>query len=523
MITNKFVKDYLGNLVPKAKARKILGKYYVEGESCFLMPDDQWYRITSSEKIAYDNYTKKYVLKETTKLIEGFINSKGDKGFFTENMDAVILRSSRSHNAGRALSEGIANDLGYTESVSDGVFYQTSSLTDEDKKNWFNKKNIPAEERSKSYNVESDPEKKNSLQGNYDNLKVKVSAQSKLLAKYLGDYSIGAEFEVINGFIPARIRNKYGFKNLKDGSLRSNEGEGIEYASSVMKGVKCIQTLKEMCTEFSRRCELNNFCSLHFHFGNVRRDKLYVLSLYRLISVIQTEMLKYFPYSRFNSIKDDGKIYCKPLPDLSINWESFLKVSDEEIFKSRVVGEFNKIYKWLNNGKGLAETFGEPTIQHDVKTIGGKKMFATSWLRNIYTTKAIHNAVEGQKWDKTVRYHNVNFLNLFFTKLETVEFRCMEGTFNFTKAVIWLLTCASILKYAENIKECLSEPVITLEQVLLDNLGKDMTDYFMAYYTMRNNTFFTGTSYKSDYKGVEAAWFKKDAEFKFKHNNIQIA
>lgn len=521
-MSNKLVKDYLGNLVPRAKARKILDKFYVEGESCFLMPDNQWYRITSSDKIVFDHYHKAHVLKESSKLIEGFINNKGDKGMFSDNPSAVLLRDSRGGVRGKALDESIAIGMGYIESISDGIFYLSKNITDDDKKAWFYRKNIPSDERSKSYNVESNPEKKRTLQKNYDELDIKISAQSKRIGKLLGDYTIGAEFEVINGFLPARIRDRYGFKNLKDGSLRSNEGEGQEYASAIMSGPKCVQVLKEVCKEFTRRCEINNFCSLHFHFGNVKKDKIYTLAIFRLVSMIQNELVTYFPYSRFNSIKDDGKIYCKPLPNLGIDYGSIMKAGEEEVFRKRVFTEFNKIYTWLNNGKGLAEEISAPIIQKEIKIIGGKKMFATSWMRNVYTTKSIHGSVQGEKWNKLVRYHNVNLLNLFFTKLETIEFRCMEGTTNFTKTAIWLLTCASILRYAEDTRSCFTKTSITLEEILQDHLGKELAEYCMEYYKARNRAFFVGGGYKSGFASVEKKWFKDDEDFTFKHNNIEL-
>lgn len=521
---NKLVKDYLGNLVSKAKTHKIQGKYYVEGESCFLMEDGQWYRITSSDKIVFDHYAKKWVLKATNKLVGGIINSKGEKGLFSENEDVVYITNKRGQVGEMCLSQKVAESLGYEESIYDGTFYKTSNLSESDRTTWFCKKNIPQTERSKSYNLESDPERKKQLQNSYDELAIKISANSKLLAKFLGDFTIGMEAEVINGFIPKRIRNKFGIKALKDGSLRWDNGEGIEYVTVVMKGAKAIEVIRRFTSELTKRCEVNNLCAVHYHFGNVRKDKIFVLSLYELMRKIQGELFTFFPYSRFNSIKSDGKVYCKMLEDLNIKPSRFLNSKTEDLFRENVVGEFDKIYKWLNHGKGLAEPYGDIKMQRETFTVDGKKMFRDNWLRSIFTTKSVYHSIQGNKWDRNERYYILNFLNMFFTKTGTVEFRCHEGSTNYTKCIIWLLTCASILRYAENnMKECLSPDPIKLEDILLDNLGSKYTNYIMAYYEMRKNTFFTQSgTYRTDYKSVEKKWFDSDEKFSFEHNDFEI-
>lgn len=397
---NKLVKDYLGNLVPKSKAHKIHDKYYVEGESCFLMEDNQWYRITSTDKIVFDHYKSKYIMVGTTTLLKGIINEKGEEGMFSENDDSIVCKNKATGKITNVLNEKIALILGYKESIFDGVFYDMASITDADLIKWFNKKNIPTNERSKSYNLESDPERKKQLEEQYAKLELRISPMAKRLSKFIGDYSFGMEAEVINGFIPRRIRNRLGLKALKDGSLRSDNGEGIEIVSMPMKGAKGIETIREFCKELNKRCEVNNYCSVHFHFGNVPKDKLYTLSLYNLGIKLQNEMVKYFPYSRFNSIKADGKIYCKLLQPLGVHFDSILKQKSEETFQKTVVNEFDKIYKWLNHGKGLAEVRAQPEIIRTTIEVGGKKMFYDKWLKNIYTTKSVFHSIQGEKWNK---------------------------------------------------------------------------------------------------------------------------
>lgn len=522
-MSNRLVKDYLGNLIPKDKARKILGKYYVEGESCFLMEDGQWYRKTSTDKIVFDNFSNKYVLKGSTKLFNGIINEKGEEGLFSNNDFYVSARDKRTGSNTNILTGEIAIKLGYMECVGDGLFYKKSEITEKDLKEWFNKKNIPNNERSKNYNLESDLERKKELEESYSKLQLKITAAGRRISKFIGNYSFGMEAEVINGHIPRRIRSRLGLKALKDGSLKHEEGEGMEIVTMPMSGAKGVELIREFCNELSKRCEVNNYCSVHFHFGNVRKDKLYTLSMYHISSLIQSEMTKYFPYSRFNSIKADGKVYCKLLDDLSIDYKKILNSSSEEKFSLNVVEEFNKIYKWLNNGKGLAETHGKPEIVREETFVNGKKMFYDKWLSNIYSTKTIHHAVTGNKWDKPSRYYWVNFLNLYFSNIGTIEFRSMEGSTNPTKILVWLIICASILKYAEDIKRGLLIRSLTLKEILLENVGDKYTNYIMQYLDIKNKTFFESNGlYKGNWKGIEKTWFSQDSTFNFKQDNIEI-
>lgn len=528
MTTNQLVKDYRGALVSKAKARKIkVGgeyKYYVEGVSCFLMDDGQWYRI-DSPKIAYDNYKKKYVLLATTNMIEGIINEKGDRGAFSENSETVDIckRSTKGAPFDTVMTASLAEKMGYEECIADGLFYLSKEITADDRKSWFCKKDIPKHERSTSYNLEQDPDKKARLIEQYEKADFPISMAARKIGRLLGRYTIGMENEVINGFVPRRIRDKYGLKALKDGSLRSDHGEGIEYVTMPMQGAKCIQTIIDVMKEFAKRCEVNNYCSLHFHCGNVRKDKLYVLSFYKLISHLQPELKGYFPYSRFQSIKPDGKIYCKPLENLNIQYQLILNSKTEDEFKSRVVTEFNKLYSWLNGGKSLAEEFGTPTVERRTKVIDGKKMFCDVWLKNVYSTKTIHHSLHGQKWDKPVRYYIVNFLNLFFNSIGTIEFRCHESTTSPTKAIIWLLTCVAMLNYAEHINLVFKAANITLRSVLEMSFDRELVDYIMSYMKLRRETFFTASgAYRQNYANIEGNWFAQDPKFTFESKNYKL-
>lgn len=100
--------------------------------------------------------------------------------------------------------------------------------------------------------------------------------------------------------------------------------------------------------------------------------------------------------------------------------------------------------------------------------------------------------------------------------------RAMEGSTNFTKIMIWMLTCVSILKYAENVKACFSAKSISLKEVLSAHLGDKYADYIMAYYKMKQAYFMRPDGSYKEYKNIEKKWFLEDAEFTFSHNNMEI-
>lgn len=515
---NKLVKDYKGNLIKKSGARKISGQYYEEGISCFYMSDEQWYRI-SSNKITLNHSTGQYVFIDDSSLTNGIVGPNMETGYFTSNDFCVVLYENiRKGSNTIALNEDIAKVNGFLESVSNGYFYKEDQITNKDREEWFDVKNIPNHERSPDYNLEANKDKKKALENSYKNLNVKISKEAKVIGNILGDLTFGFECEVINGFLSKRIRYKYGIKALKDGSLRDpvTGKEGLEYVSIPMSGPKGVQVMIEVFNELNKRCEVNELCSLHFHFGNVRKDKLYVLSMYKLMSMLQNEMFHYFPYCRFNSIKPDGKVYCKLLENKNINYKSIINSKDEESFKSNTYQQFDKIYSWLNNGHHLGETYAEKSRIVETVIKEGKKMFCEKWFSNIYTTKSTYHSQENnQKWDKVSRYYIVNFLNLFFSKIGTIEFRCEAGTVNKQKTINWFITCICILRYSEDINKVFSLDKITLKDVLSEYLTEDNVEYLMSYYNHRKNIFFIGGGYRPEIRKIDQKWFKDDNQFNF--------
>ncbi len=173
-----------------------------------------------------------------------------------------------------------------------------------------------------------------------------------------------------------------------------------------MEGGKGLQALKNMCKELTRRTELSNKCSVHFHFGDVRRDRLYFVSLWNLLFKLQSSFRFNFPYSRTNSIREDGKIYANLLPDLGLKLDNLLTTSDDTDFKKALTVQWNHIYTYLNAGHPAGEVIDEEFVKDTRETlIKGKvqKQYCYRVRKTNYTVKLPRHAVQGHKWQRPQR------------------------------------------------------------------------------------------------------------------------
>lgn len=94
--------------------------------------------------------------------------------------------------------------------------------------------------------------------------------------------------------------------------------------------------------------------------------------------------------------------------------------------------------------------------------------------------------------------------------------RIHEGTTNFDKIFMYLLTCVAILKYAENFEKTLSKEKITLKEIVESHFPIAMASRIMYYWNMRHNTFCNNDGgFKSAWKIIEQSWFEQDKNFNF--------
>lgn len=104
---------------------------------------------------------------------------------------------------------------------------------------------------------------------------------------------------------------------------------------------------------------------------------------------------------------------------------------------------------------------------------------------------------------------------------ETIEARPHEATFSYEKVMMWMLTFAAILNYANNTKLCLTAKKITLSEVLTAYLPEKAAKHIMDYYIFRSKAFKDANGrWRENWQTVEDAWLKKDKNYKF--NNISI-
>lgn len=491
------VVGYDGALIPSNEARMIQGKYYEVGVSCIRMPDSKWYRTTTG-KILYDHFEERWIFSyESGNTMQGIVNKEGLIGSFSKKAPWVLIGP--KNKAVHCMTEELAMALGYQEAISDGLFYKP------DDPNWKNlsRPALPDYAKSTTYSLEDVPEKKKKLRETYELQKPKVSRKLLKLAKLI-PYSFGVEIETSNGHIPLRILDKLPLIALRDGSV-----SGVEYTTIPLQGAKGLHFLELICQELSKRTTINQQCSVHIHLGGVRKDKLYVLSLWKVCSLIQDDFVKYFPFTRTNQYNPERKVYCKKLPDLGIDYERILNSKDPKQFSETLTGEFDKFYKFLNNV--TLGTVQSAKIQKEVKE-------DYSWKLNkklvVFDTLNKIHSIQGPKWNKVMRYHYVNFLNLFFSEANTVEWRIHEASTNYDKILAWLLICCAITTYAEKTKRCLCLTSLNILDIIIEYFDNKMASVLIEYLKERRNLFYSESSGWHDYAIPEAKWLERDNKYK---------
>lgn len=276
------------------------------------------------------------------------------------------------------------------------------------------------------------------------------------VSKLLGDISFGCESETECGILPHTIKNQLGVVICKDGSIEYSP----EYVTVPYSGAKGLQSLKNFFTELETRCTTNHKCSLHYHFGNTRKDREYVLALYKLFHDIQGELFRMLPYYKkyYKGYKKQN--YTKPL----VNIIPIYDKNGNESYKSYINKTYMELFKYLNSGLPASAD---------------------------YNRKNHHHSQGNTKWNISTRYSALNFIPMIFSNRETVEFRMLQGTINKTKGLNWFFICLAILKYADkNSTRILTDlyKENTLKEVLSiypESSNFQLSEYLYAYYINR--------------------------------------
>ena len=499
-------------IIDRAKARRIKGEYYEVGVTCFRIKEDgdsfKWHRINNG-KIAKNGETGEYERIET-------LQSKGlERGIIDKSQEIVFMKPDKYRNvflketitdlhlnSVRCRDANLAAELGYVENLSDGFFYNSTTATKEMLKEFKTKRTVKYE-AALSHNANEKSSHFVSTVNAYSEYRrlMEINPKAEEIGKLI-NYTFGLELETSKGFVPKWMLGKLGLVPLRDGSIT-----GHEYTTVPMEGANGIQTINEVCKTLTERCEVNQKCSFHVHFGGFNRTFYNLLALYETCLQIQTEMYDLvLPYKK-DPINRAGleKDYCRMLPNLGIPNKS---ITSEAIAKT----EFNKIFYWASgNTTGMDAKWNLNTETHPQDTNGTAK------------------------WNIAVRYSIFNFVPLLFSKAKTFESRLHHGTLNFTKVMNWILINSAILSFAEkNAKAILAGDIkINLNNILKgyacnfeydsdkENVfGANVSEYLLAYVKSRKETFNTYEALK--------VWTPKeeyldDSKYQFEHKGFNIA
>jgi len=522
----KEVENFEGKLVPREDCKRIDGKYYQVNVDCFLIPNEKgelkWTRKNTG-RIAFDYDMQKWDLtkrlREKEEYVEGIIDEKGNKGYFTLNpyVNVTITENANDDSSGGTIcvNSTVAEKLGYSEYYGTGCYINTAPLSASGKKS-LKKIDIYRYPKLKklAYNADDDNNHYLKIIAEYNKHKSKmpISPSTMQAAKLFGNYSFGIEAESCNGFIPPNLLGPLGIVPLKDGSLRDGDREPYEYTTIPLSGELGLETVKLQFEELNKRCEINKQCSLHIHIGSIpKRSMEFVIALYKLCYKIQDEVFEMFPAYKTNP-ENFGfhKNYCHKLPNLNLDEEKFntanLKPQDAKIL---VKSAFDKIYHfWSDN-----------TVRY------------TDGIWNLDNRQ--HPKGKLNKWDYQSRYSWCNMHNFLFSHRSTIEWRCHTPTMNFIKTSNWLFITTAIVQFAEQFtNEILKDDVeYTLENILgcyrnyffksfyENDYSNQVADYLIDYVRFRKQMM------KKDIENGDgfgtSIEFKKDSKFEFESHGLK--
>jgi hypothetical protein len=425
------VVDIRGNIEYAENCRKFAEGYLVKGIDIEYV-QETWIRI---DKLVFDYELQKEVHLAEKPLSYGIVKIDEDglleKGYYTANpykncsvrIDGKLIQ---------CIDWQILPDDKYHENLSEGIYYPLKGLNKQDVEQLAAKRFLVNFDKH-GYNAEDNKAKFNAQIELYNNSPIKVDKDLQQVAKYLGDLSIGCEFETINGTMPEHILNKYGVIICKDGSIRDGANYPPEYTTVPLTKAKGLQVLRDLPKEIAKRSDINVCCSLHNHIGGFTIDRVMFVSLYRLCTKIQDDVFKMFPAYKVNWEYVKEKNYCEKLPTIVATF-------GKKNYNRYINNSYHDIYRFLSGGVAFGEAYNRT-----------KK--TNPWGKN--------------KWDIRTRYHWVNFINPLFGKRDTIEFRVHTPTLNSDKVLNWVFMSSAIIRFAETkILDCIGAKPITFTDVL---------------------------------------------------------
>ena len=434
---NKSIEVITINGVTKEKqdCRRIGRDYYIIGDpnvkdsgDCYYI-NDKYYRIETGY-ITYDYEAKKYVVKNSTNLLNGVVEVVDNKliyGYFTPTKFKNVYVYSGGNKIISLSADIFKATNKFREQLKDGIFYDINDIPAIN----FSKKVRPSSDykRSLPYNCKDVIV---NYTDDYNNNDIQLNPTIERYGSVVRNLSFGLEFETTRGNIPDRLAKPLGLIPLRDGSI-----SGIEYVTIPLSGKKGLQAIVNSCNLLKQRASYDDSCALHLHIGGIPRTMEFILALYKTLVHIQDDVYSMFPlYKKYNfGVKQND--YTKQLPT-----HTLLTQMDTVIDKSNIVDNFNVLFTHLSQGvafKGnyasLDEVDGHPSDPRG-----------------------------NRKWQVGTRYLWANMIPLIFDNKQTVEFRIHTPTFEVNKVLNYVVMCSNIINFVkDNTTDILSDYKHTLQ------------------------------------------------------------
>lgn len=290
-------------------------------------------------------------------------------------------------------------------------------------------------------------------------------------------YTMGLEIETIIGYLPQYLDESLNYEAVHDGSLKDANGEswGAEYVTGVLVGDMGFRQLKLLCSQLSKRCQIDKRAGVHCHLGGMKFSKEFIVYMYYLACKIEKELFSTLPHSRRNNE------YCRPLKKLNIYLNNKFDSSQE--YHDYIEDMYNSILQYVSHQDRLDPTVVNKRNDHP---LGAKCGYNHS----------------------TARYSWLNFVPAMFNTrgngIFTLEIRNHQGSLNYTKIRNWILLFMGMCNVVENHKSFItSTNSITLKDIIdlsFPKKAKELNEYFDS----RKATFLTNvesiTSEEKEYR-----------------------
>jgi hypothetical protein len=351
-----------------------------------------------------------------------------------------------------------AQNMGYFESLKDGIFYETEALRDE----------LEYEKNSASYTHHRyypDNKKYGVKFGSY--------SPTDILTQDKG-YTFGVEIETCGGFVDRSLFGELNMKSVKDGSITVNGSKftpdsddyiGREYVTGVLTGDAGFKHLQKIVHTLKERCVINKTCSIHAHIGGADFDKAFNVYAYKLALAIENDMFSMLPPSRKNNT------FCKFLPPLELDIPKRLGAEEYDII---IDEHYRTIFQLMCNR--------EPS--HKVNKGNNHPNGSRAGYNQSHPRYSWLNFLTSMFNTKNVRDNDGNILSY------TLEFRNHSASLNYNKIRNWILLCMGFVYCVENHKTDIAEGKIkSMEDIINRAYKNKRKDLLLAYISERKDKF----------------------------------